>query len=368
MYNKIIYMNNSILNIINEEINIFENLQQADKLYFNTQKLSQEDKQLILSITKGDYYTKPITDMYYYLKNDRNYINLLSYRISRSYHKSINEVLNILYQSIKLYNNNVFPIENYHDNLNKLYGNKELTSILITCILIRNEIISLMKKIIPSIGIRNMKEDIRIIRNLNQLQEYYRLLDFFSGLMSLVNNKEENVKQKIYNKMFKSNITLDKLIDFAEDKENLIGDYEHTIDSILELINEYSNDMTLLYNQNNVMVVRVESPEAIKAIGCNSLWCFTYGSGFSQAYQTWNNYSTNDIVYVIINFNLNQTDPEFMCVVIKPLVFKKSNDEEINDEKIYNLTNEPLYSPLEYLDSTIGLKTAKKLLTFEYEW
>ena len=80
-------------------------------------------------------------------------------------------------------------------------------------------------------------------------------------------NKEDNIKQKIYNKMFKSNITIDSLIDFAEEKENLIGDYEHTVDSVINLIDEYSNDMTLLYNQNNVLVIRVESHEAIKAIG-----------------------------------------------------------------------------------------------------
>lgn len=355
---------NYISNIINEEINIFENLQQADKLYFNTQKLSQEDKQLILSITKGDYYTKPITDMYFFIKEKYN--GKLQYMFNGKY-KSLNELMNVLYDSLKSYNKNVFPIKNYFQILNNLNPTNNDIYYFIYTILIRNNIINLMKIIIPSIGIRNMKEDIRLERNYDEFSEYFRLLEYFSGQISLISNKEDSIKQKIYNKMFKSNTTLNDLIDFAEEKENLIGDYEHTIDSILELINEYSNDMTLLYNQNNIMVVRVESPEAIKAIGCNSLWCFTYGQGFDNAYRTWNNYSTNDIVYVIINFNLPQTDPEFMCVVIKPLVFKKSNDEEINDDKIYDLTNNPLYSPLEYLDSTIGLKTAKKILTFEYE-
>lgn len=357
---------NPLINLINEEITLFENIQQADKLYFNTQRLSDVDKQIILSITKGDYYTKPITDIYDYLKKiyDKGEFRW----IFGGKYKTIKELLTILYQSILTYNKNTFPIKNFYDHLNSLYNNEKLIMEFISAIIERYKIINLMKEIIPSVGIRNLKNEIRIERNYYELNNYFHLLEYFSGLLSLIDNKEDNIKQKIYNKMFKSNITIDSLIDFAEEKENLIGDYEHTVDSIINLIDEYSNDMTLLYNQNNVLVVRVESPEAIKAIGCNSLWCFTYGQGYSQAYQTWSNYSTNDIVYVIINFNLSQTDPEFMCVVIKPLVFKKSNDEEINNEKIYDLTNNPLIYPLDYLDFTIGIKTAKKLLTFEYEY
>jgi hypothetical protein len=43
-----------------------ENIQLADKLYFNQNKLSPQARELILRITNGDPYTKLITDMYYY--------------------------------------------------------------------------------------------------------------------------------------------------------------------------------------------------------------------------------------------------------------------------------------------------------------
>ena len=42
-----------------------ENLQQADKFYFKTGKLSEKARQIILMITNGDPYTKLVTDMYY---------------------------------------------------------------------------------------------------------------------------------------------------------------------------------------------------------------------------------------------------------------------------------------------------------------
>ena len=47
------------------KLRLFENIQLADKLYFNNNKLSQEDKDIILNITHGDNYTKIVTDFYF---------------------------------------------------------------------------------------------------------------------------------------------------------------------------------------------------------------------------------------------------------------------------------------------------------------
>jgi hypothetical protein len=43
---------------------IFENIQQAEKYYFNNGKITGEHKDKILEITNGDNYTKMICDMY----------------------------------------------------------------------------------------------------------------------------------------------------------------------------------------------------------------------------------------------------------------------------------------------------------------
>ena len=47
---------------------IFDNLQLADKLYFKTGELTPRDKELILSITGGDNYTKLIADAFHHFK------------------------------------------------------------------------------------------------------------------------------------------------------------------------------------------------------------------------------------------------------------------------------------------------------------
>ena len=44
-----------------------ENLQQADKIYFKTGLLTEEEKDVILKITGGDAYTKLVVDWAYQL-------------------------------------------------------------------------------------------------------------------------------------------------------------------------------------------------------------------------------------------------------------------------------------------------------------
>ena len=55
---------------LNEQQMLNENIQLADKVYFKTGKLSEDDKEIILSITNGNNYTKLISDFYYYLKKE----------------------------------------------------------------------------------------------------------------------------------------------------------------------------------------------------------------------------------------------------------------------------------------------------------
>ena len=84
--------------------------------------------------------------------------------------------------------------------------------------------------------------------------------------------------------MFKGNTTLEQLMRFVDEKTNFIGGVDFTKEDVKKL--SESEDFEIIYEQGNVMIVRVDSPDGIKAIGCNSLWCFTYGSGFDSAYTT----------------------------------------------------------------------------------
>ena len=78
-----------------------ENNQLADKVYFKTGKLSEDDKKIILSITNGNNYTKLISDFYYYLKQGLFNQNELI------------KTLKQLYDDVLNYNKNVYPIIGY---------------------------------------------------------------------------------------------------------------------------------------------------------------------------------------------------------------------------------------------------------------
>jgi hypothetical protein len=157
--------------------------------------------------------------------------------------------------------------------------------------------------------------------------------------------------------MFKSNITLKELMRFVDDKSNFIGGVEFTKKDVKKL--SYEEDFEIIYEQGNIMIVRVDSPNGIKAIGCNSLWCFTYGSGFDAAYRQWNNYSYNDTVYVIIDFSKESDSEDFMYVLIKPLTDGDGNlisyDEDNEDEHpLYNMSNENYSNPYYILEGLFG--------------
>ena len=348
-------MKNKFINLFNQElfnVLIKENYQLADKLYFKTNKINNEDKNLIQSITNNDNYTKFISDVLLYYYEVNPFTKLTK-----------DEYLKHYYDIITSYNNNVIPIKNFNlSNLNNINNFNELIHELE----LRNDILNLMKEL-PSIAIRNLKNDIRTERDWRELGVYKNSLEYVVSHLPYLNNRNDDVKNKIYNKIFKNNSTIESIFKFIDDKEMLIGGVDINKDEFINLIQNHS-DMELIYDKNNIVIAKIESPQAIKDIGCNSLWCFTYGTGFDNAYKTWYNYSTNDIVYVITDFNLPQNDFEFMCVVIKPLTFNKkliNQNEEINDDKIYNMANEPHYYPLTYLDNIIGINTAKKLLTFD---
>lgn len=330
-----------------------ENIQLADKVYFKTNKLSNEDRDLIIGITNKDNYTKIISDFYYYLKDNS------------LYKAGIPKQLKDLYSDVKNYNKNVYPIKEY--DINNL---KDVPSTL-TALQTRRDIIFNIKRL-PSIALRNMKDDIREERDYKELKDYLKDLDYFLSHYSLLANREKDVQIKILQKMFKGNTTLKQLMRFVDDKENFIGGVDFTKEDVKKL--SESEDLEIIYEQGSIMIVRVDSPDGIKAIGCNSLWCFTYGSGFDDAYRQWNNYSHNDIVYVLIDFREKSDSQDFMYVLVKPLIndngrFIKYDEDNEDEHPLFNMANENFsnpYSVLEYLFGNNYKKVVKKYLNFEY--
>ena len=329
-----------------------ENIQLADKVYFKTNKLEKEDKDVILSITNGDSYTKIIADFYFYLKPYKYNID------------SLTKSIKILYNDVVNYNKNVFPIYGYD-----VYSSSNVDTIVFA-LEKRRKIIETLKKL-PSIAIRNLKEDIRTERSAGGLDKYLKDLEYFVANVSQLSNRSEEIQEKFFKKMFKSNTTLSDLMRFVDDKQSFLGGFEFTKDIVREM--SETEDFDVIYEQGDVMIVRVDSPDGIKAIGCNSLWCFTYGSGFDNAYRQWNQYSYNDIVYVLIDFSEESDSETFMHVLIGPLLdengkFIKYTDDNEDDYPMVDMSNEKFQSPYYILEDLFGAdykKIIKKYLNFE---
>jgi hypothetical protein len=153
------------------------------------------------------------------------------------------------------------------------------------------------------------------------------------------------------------------MIDFTEEKENLLGGVDITREYVMNLVNQGA-DIEPVYENGSVLVLNVYSEQGIKAIGSNSLWCFTYGD---DTYRTWSQFSHNGQVYVIIDFSKKTDDSEFMYVLIRPLKGKYT-EEEIEDAKspLFDMSNMNYFDPIRILSQLVGRGNIKKIFTFEY--
>jgi hypothetical protein len=332
-----------------------ENINQADKIYFKSGKLSDKARAIVFNITKGDAYTRLVTDMYYVMfKINEKFIegDILD-------NKSIKK-LQESYQDLLTYNKNVFPIRGLNVN-----GTDDISN-LISSLEKRRGILEMFKKL-PSIAYRNMKSDIRKERTHSEMSSYNSDLEYFINFYSMLSNRDDSARAKIDAKMFKKDATLSELINFVEEKENLVGGTKFTKNKIKEIVKEDGYDLEIVYDKGNIMIVEVSGPEGIKKIGCNSLWCFTYGSGFDSAWRSWNNYSTNGLVYVIINFNESPDSPDFMHVLIKPLQDDYDEDEYENPSTLFDMSNEVQYDTNNVISYLMDFEIAKRVMNFDEE-
>ncbi len=368
---------NDLKKIIQESILLAENIQQADKVYFTPGLLSPRVREVILKITGGDALTKIITDIYYAELMHRHNAgksilaglgdddeeeeeedSIGNDVLDREYWEVLRDKY---YKQLKNYNKNVFPIKGYSQN-----GVQDIWK-LVRALYQRNKILEKFKQL-PSVAVRNMKEDIRKERTSEELNTYRDRLEYFLGQYSLLSNREGRFKALIANKMFRANTTLEDLIDFAEEKENLIGGKKLNRSVINNIIAENDDELSIVYEKGNMVVVDVTGPEGIKAIGCNSVWCFTYGSGIYRNRGDWDSNSTNDHVYVIIDFSEASDSQNFMHVLINPLDFNSEADDEngdkANSEKMADMSNQFTDNPLGVIYDFMTPQEAYQIFSF----
>lgn len=329
-----------MLKLKNIFVIIVENIQQAEKIYFKTGLLDENDKNKIIEITNGDNFTLPVSH-YYYKNKKLNYLDL--------------RFVNKFYRYIKDYKNKFFPIK----GLNSIKDiNEENVLRIYYALNYRHEVIKILNKL-PSQAIRNIKEEIKIERDDRQFNDLYLkienfMVDFTSILKRRVTNK---FKDKFIKTIFKS--SNDSFEKWFEEINRFDSEFENS-QEILNLIRR-DKDLKLVAKIDNCLIVKVTSQEAISKLGCNSLWCFSKPNSFTD----WNAYSYNGMVYVVIDFDLESYDDQFMVVFTYPIIFNEEN--EISDEytSAYNFNNESIEDINEYLVSTIGLNNAKKYINFE---
>jgi hypothetical protein len=358
-----------------------ENLQLADKVYFNSGKLSPEVRDIILRITNGDPYTKIMTDIYYtMLMNGHSTAQWAFKHIDPNHQETENpendvmgmddlKKLRPIYNQLKDYNKNVFPISGFNIN-----GIEKMDDFL-WALKQREKILNIFTHW-PSIAKRNMKADIRRERDGSEMNHYRDLLEQADSFLSQLKNRNEDARRKIEAKLFTNNTTLDNIMDFYYDKPSLLGGTELTreqIGQILKQDKENANELKVKYNKGNIMIIEVSGPEGIKEIGCNSVWCFTYNkkTGGGLNWDDWFRNSTNDICYVIIDFSEPSDSEEFMHVLTKPLMYDYANYGEKGYERLYNMANRDVHDDEEeeygvnaYIERLIDLPTAMKIMNF----
>lgn len=317
-----------------------ETLGELDKVYVRTGLYDDEDRKEILDITHGDNYTKFIADIFYYLANRYNKKMVEPTRLS----ERDRQILIDVYNRIKKYDKNVLPIHDLYAREHNAHPLEKMNDLRTREVLIDRI------KTLPSILLRNLRADIRKERDhyeLEKLLEYTRNIEIS---IKLINQTKPEHREKIIKKVFSSaNDTFEAVSKRLEDTTIPYLSQDDSVENTIEKISDVgSDDAELLYNKNDILVVKIKSPEAMGYIGCSSQWCFA-----TNPHNYWNNYTSGDdgFATIVFNFNEEPSEPNAMVVVLE------SGD-------VYNMYNEYMENGDEYLNE---LGVSKYIPHGEYE-
>jgi hypothetical protein len=293
---------------------VIEFIQQAEKLYFNTNLIPDDIKNEILHITGGDNFTRLVCDIVYHFKKysgrDDNYETEL--KMGKEFH-----------DLLVGYDKNLFPVK--HDLLQygaEGYPNERHVLSLFGILRERKYLINNFNRL-PSIAIRNLSK----LKKTTADHEYtFLMLDNkikeLIGCIKSIPNTDRG--HSLLNKIFNSKNDLDQSLEVAKH-------FQHSFmplndESVENLINAtHYLDANIVQNSNNVVVIRVNDPEAMETIGCMSLWCFARPN--SEGY--WDQYATRGYVYVIFDFKRDADESTFMMTYLPDSgsVYASSNVE-----------------------------------------
>jgi hypothetical protein len=246
--------------LINEQVykTLLENLQMADKLYFNTGILSPEDREIILKVTNGDYFTKAVCDI---LVNSGQKPNLFSTKT--------------LYDLLKEYNNSkeFLPIPEFDilklDKLKYVYVD----------LFERARVIKLLNDMNP-IYKRNLKPIIQ--RSLSNPADYeqfmiltqYKLKDIINLTTEISDRKPKQSEEIIENAINSSKTSLDDIVThlrtIIENLKDEVIDYDD-----INKLEYFAEDIDVILDDDDILLVNIFTPDAMKAFGCHTDLCIT---------------------------------------------------------------------------------------------
>jgi len=306
-----------------QQINLNEYPQQMEKAYGKTGLYDKEDMDAILSITGGDPYTKWIADVFYYLANRYNKKLVTPTKLS----ERNRTILVDAHKRIKRYDKNVLPIHDLYAQEHNAHALEKMNDLRT-----RELIIERLKEF-PSILLRNLRADIRVERDHYELDLLFQTVKEIQNLLTLLDRVKPENREKIYKKVFSSaNDTFD---DIKKRLDNttlpyLSQDLER--EDIIEKVDDMGNEAQILYDGNNILVVKIMSADAMGYIGCSSQWCFA-----SNPNQYWDDYTNQGFATIVFNFNEPESEPNRMVVVLE-------------DGSVYNMYNDYIEDGYAYLN------------------
>lgn len=304
---------------------ILENYQLAKKLYIDTHLLTKEEEDFIYDLCNGDYTYKTLCDLYLEDKQSHD-------------HWRENDWKSVVLQ-LRNYHGRVFHVKNFSFDSDKPTITKDI-------IKHRQQILTTIYNW-PSYARRNLKQDISEPRNSREFYKINDNIDHINRHIKYLNNRSEEQKEKILKKIFNSSHqSFNDVLDFVEDKSNLFTEKTFSKEELYQLVKENDYDLKIVYDKNNIVIVDVTGQPGIKIIGCNSIWCFTYGTEYGVAGEHWDRYSYNGHVYAIIDFNTDQSSPEFIHILTKPFDYHGNDvdyDVDYDQSEIYNMSNDLVY-------------------------
>ncbi len=244
------------------------------------------------------------------------------------------------------YDKNVLPLQ-YEFSQYDAENNGPFNIIdLYSCLDWRNLGIRRLKEL-PSLILRNLKPTIRkpesseyafkeVVEDIGRLRDALKTLP-----------KDEKKRANLIKKIAASKNNLKQMVEIAQHFAHAFtgNEEEFSKDQLLSIIEDIEAEV--LQNTNNLLVVKVNSFEAMQSLACTSTWCFARPSGESY----WDDYAQLGYIDLIFDFSKDFDDALFLITYIP------------GSTEIYASTNVPLEDlgiddPHGYLQQ-IGVDMAK---------